>query len=141
MQRTTHLERANLAKLPRRQRLREDPRIQQPEQIPLGARFGLEVPEHPAPRVLLVDLELGLDVAADVVAIGLGPGGEVVDGGAGADEGGARIGAVVAGADEVAVKGRGAVGHGGGPFTDDGPVRLVGGVGHGVVADELAMLL
>lgn len=54
--------------------------------------------------------------------------------------GGAGEGAVVAGADLVAVEGGGAVGHGGCPFANDGPVGL-GGVGLGIVADELTVLL
>ena len=48
--------------------------------------------------------------------------------------------AYVAGADFVAVERSGAVSHGGGPLADDEPVGLRG-VGSGVVADELAVLL
>lgn len=140
LQASLSLIRANLAKLPIRNRIRKHTRVQQAEKIPLCTCLGLKIPENASLGVLLVDLQLRLDEAPRIVFEDLAPGVDEVYIGAGADVGGAGVGAVVAGADLVAVEGSGAVGHGGGPLADDSPVGL-GGVGLCVVADKLAMLL
>ena len=85
------------------ERLWENAGVEQAEEVPLRARLGLEVPEDPAAGVLLKDLELGLDVAAHVVLELVAPGFDEVDVLAGADVGRVGVGAVVAGADAVAV--------------------------------------
>ena len=116
------LKRANLVEFAVREGLRKDAGVEEPEQIPLRARLGLEVPKHPAAGILLVDFELSFDEASGVVFERLIPRLDEVDVGAAADEAAARVCAVVTGADAVAVEGCGAVGHCGGPFADDLPV-------------------
>lgn len=91
-------------------------------------------------RVQLVDIQLRLDVLAHVVLERRRPRLDEVDGGAGAVEGGSGEGAVVAGADAVAVECGGAVGHRRRPFADHEPLVAVGGVRRDVAADELPML-
>jgi len=56
-------------------------------------------------------------------------------------ESGSRKGAVVAGADAISVERRGAISHGGCPFTDYKPFIAVLAVGGDVVADELSVLV
>lgn len=130
---------ADLAKLAISQRLRENPIVNKTLGVPLGRALRLPSPEDPAFSLTLERLELGLDIPVHVVAQRLAPGVDVVPVLAGANVGGVRVGAVVAGADAVAVQGRRAVGHGGGPFADDGPfVRA--GVDARVVADVLPVL-
>lgn len=130
---------ADLAELAVRQRLREDAVIDQTECVPLGARLGLEIPEDPALGVALEGLQLRLDVSSGVILESLRPLVDVVNVGAGTDVCAAGVCAIVARADAVAVQCGGAVGHGGAPFANEGP--LVGArVDVCVVADVLSVL-
>lgn len=137
---TTHSKRARLTKVTRRKWLREDSNIQQSEQIPFRTRLGLEVPKDPTLTIQLKDIQLRLDEVSHIIPELLAPRLDEIDGFARPAEGAAGKGAIVAGADAVAVEGGGAVGHSGGPLADDEPLVTVLGVGGDVVADKLSVL-
>jgi len=98
------------AELPIIQRLREKPIVQKREGIPLMRTLSLKIPENPSLSLAFKGIELRFDVSADVVFCYIIPVGDVVFACAGADESGAWISAVVAGANVVAVEGTGATG-------------------------------
>ena len=150
---------ANLSELAVGERLGEDAVVDEAESVPFGRAFGFEVPEYPAvslvftlfkqnTRILinlpavgvaLESFKLRLDEAAHIVLPGLRPRLDVVHVFAAAVVRGARVSAVVASADTVAVESGGTVSHGARPLTDNGPlVRTI--VGVLVVADVLAVL-
>ena len=70
--------RTNRLRLPPLQ-IRKQPGINQPKKIPLGTTLRLEVPKEVPLGLLLVDIQLGLDVALRIDPLGLGPLREVVD--------------------------------------------------------------
>ena len=135
-----HLECASPPKTPIRQRLGKDPDIQESEKIPLRAPLGFEVPEDPALAVQLKHIQLHLDILAHVVLESLCPGLDEVDVLAGAVECGAGVGAIVAGADSIAVEGGGAVRRCCCPLTYHEPLVTVLGVGGDIFADKLSVL-
>lgn len=87
---------------------RPDSVVDESEEVPLGTRFGLEVPEDPAVGVLLERVDLSLDVVSCGVLEILVPLIDEVLRRAATDVGravaiGLRVGPVVAGADAIAV--------------------------------------
>lgn len=141
------------------ERLGEDAVVDEAESVPFGGAFGFEVPEYPivllvvalikwdsiciidlpAIGVALESLKLGLDETAHVVLPSLGPFLDVVHVLAAAVVRRARVSAVVASTNAIAVESGGAVSHSGRPLADDRP--LVGTIiGVLVVADVLTVL-
>lgn len=96
--------------------------------------LSLEIPENPSIRLRLVARQLRAQIILHIRFERIAPLRDIRFVFAGTDVRGAGICAVVAGADTVAVERIGAIGHGGGEFTDDDP--FVGTcVGAGVGAD------
>ena len=114
--------------------------VQQSEKVPLGASFGLEVPEYPAIGEALIDIQLRLDKLSRVILEGLIPRVDEIDTAARTMVCAARVVSFVAGTNAVAVERRGAIGHCSGPFANDDPVVNIGGVCTRVAASELAVL-
>lgn len=126
--------------LPGREWLREHPGVQQSDEIPLSASFGLEVPKDPAVGEALVNIQLRLDVQPCIVLESLVPCVDKIDAAAGTMVRAAGVIAFIAGANAVAVQGGSAIGHCSRPFADDDPVVDVGRVCAGVAAHELAVI-
>lgn len=104
------------------QRLREDLVVQQPEEIPFGARFGLEVPEYPAIGLLFENADLSSNVELRIRLELLIPGFDEVSVIAGAYSTTAWVPSIVSRTDVPAIEPSRAVGHRSRPLANNGPV-------------------
>ena len=121
---------AERAALPIYQR-REDVSLEQAFEVPLGGLLSLEIPEDESLGLLLEYIQLSLDVPTGAVYRCQIPGIDEVDVAArscGRNGSRQRIAALPSRPKSVTVKSRGAISHGGGPFSNDYKMVDIGSV-------------